>query len=737
MSVRPAPRHTVLVTVLAALGFAALFIGFDSASPGNHPWLNSLAGWIGLTPQPDSTHSPFAPLGLTELPKSPEAPFITALPDLPSLASTRLPFDLLSLEGQGGQGIHRAVRRAGVWFPVFSPGSNAANADPEKTDTTRVPLYITSPTPPITLPNQNLTYPFEAIGGTPPYRWRMVLGVEGFSINPSTGLLTGQYPEPTSLPLAIHVTDATGAEDSALYTLRISQTDPLTLTTTELPLGNIGTPYETTLAASGGTPPYTWSTETTLPEGFTLDPTSGLLSGLTSTTGFDQEITLQVTDAVNQEATATLPFRIEAPFEITTPNNLLPAAPGAPYQLTFTTEGGTAPFLWSLTEGNLPLDPQSIPWTLSPEGILSGQASLIDSTHRFTLEAQDATGITSRKTFTLPVRRSLIVLPSHEKAGLAWQPREISTLIGSPARAYTVTRTLTPDGTNPQVVYQGSGTNFVDHSLATTATYFYTLHAHPPSGPPIPIATTTATLRPFTTARGKPGQLADPHADAVKIFRPLSNGGHGSGFVPGNVTGPPDGTGTFAPASNPAHVLSLHARIGTPGTNPDPFGGSITLAFEDNLIENGPGEDFTVFENVFFINGDPNQRFMEPAIVSVALFEDQWYRFPIDIVPPATTSSTTPTSDPFYYNRGFAGRNATTGSNPTDPRQSGGDSFDLSALKIPGITWIRYIKIQSTGHNVLRDDFGGHPVQHPTILGATSGTSSSGFDLDAITAIHY
>jgi hypothetical protein len=128
---------------------------------------------------------------------------------------------------------------------------------------------------------------------------------------------------------------------------------------------------------------------------------------------------------------------------------------------------------------------------------------------------------------------------------------------------------------------------------------------------------------------------------------------------------------------------------------------------------------------------------MEPAIVSVALFEDQWYRFPIDIVPPATTSSTNPTTDPFYYNRGFAGRNATTGSNPTDPQQSGGDSFDLSALKIPGLTWVRYIKIQSTGHNVLRDDFGGHPVQHPTTLGATTGTSSSGFDLDAITAIHY
>jgi hypothetical protein len=38
---------------------------------------------------------------------------------------------------------------------------------------------------------------------------------------------------------------------------------------------------------------------------------------------------------------------------------------------------------------------------------------------------------------------------------------------------------------------------------------------------------------------------------------------------------------------------------------------------------------------------------------------------------------------------------------------------------------------------VLRDDLGSHPVLHTESLGATSGTGSSGFDLDAVTAIHY
>ena len=736
MPSRQTQRRAVFITVLSLLGVGALFLGFDSASPDGARWLQSLVAWTGLSETSDARQELLDPAAASESQRADAAAPLTELAKLPALPDNRQPFDLLSNEGQGGEGIHRAVRRAGVWFPLFSPGRSGADASPDDAEAADLPLYITSPTPPPALPDQAISYPFEAIGGRPPYRWRMVLGVEGFSIDPATGLLSGQSPEPLTVPLAIHVTDAAGAEDSALYTLRISEASVLTITTTELPIGTVGTDYSTPLSATGGTPPYTWSTDSPLPDGFTLAEETGTLSGL-APLGIDAEITVRVTDAVNLQSAATLTLKMQSQFEISTPARLAPAAPGAPYELTFQTEGGTAPLRWRLIEGSLPLDPQGSGWTLSAEGLLRGTSPLIDSSYRFTLEAEDATGSASRKTFTLPVRRSLVVMPSRGKAGLAWQPREINATLGLPARAFTVTRSLSPDGAAAQVVYQGSGTNFVDRNLAPGITYYYTLNVHPASGPPVAFAATSTALLPFTTARGTPGRLADPHADAVKVFRPLTTGGHGSGFAPGNVTGPPDGRGTFSPSSDPSHVLSLHARAGTLGTGLDAHGGAITLAFEDNIIENGPGEDFTVFENVFFINGDSNLRFMEPAIVSVALFEDQWYRFPIDVVPPATSSSTPPTLDPFYYNRGFAGRNATTGGEPTDPRQSGGDSFDLSALGIPGLTWVRYIKIQSTGHNVLRDDFGGHPVLHTESLGATSGSGSSGFDLDAVTAIHY
>jgi hypothetical protein len=726
------PSRLALALLLGCVALA-IYVGKEAASSHPPRWLEAINTLFAPTaePPPASAAAPRSVLSL--LPDDPTLA-ATALGDFPNhLPSvSNLLADPDTLEGLGGTGIHRAARRAGVWFPLFSPGKSGADADPDDAQPAALPLYITSGTPPATPPNEPVQYRFEAIGGQPPYRWRMVLGVEGFSIDPTSGRLTGQHAETAALPLAIHVTDAAGAQDSALYTLRIGTQEPLTLLTSTLPTATLGIAYDTTLTATGGSEPYSWSTDTPLPDGFFLDPSSGQLSGLSTAQGFAAEITFRVTDATDQEASAVLDFTVQSTFEIATPSPLPPAAPGSPYQLDFTTTGGTAPFAWRVIEGQLPPD-----WTLSENGHLSGTAPLTDSSHRFLIEATDAAGWATQKAFTLPIRRSLVVVPSLEKAGLAWQPREIARALGTPVRTVTVTRSLSPDGSAPVPVYQGRGSNFVDRGLTTGSTYYYTLHVHVPGSAPVAFASTAVTLLPFTKGRGTPGRLADPHADAVRLFRPLSPNGHGAAFAPTNVTGPPDGRGTFSPASDPAQVLSLHARAAPPGSQLDAAGGSIVLAFEDNIIDISPGEDFTVFENVFFINGDANQRFMEPAIVSVALFEGEWHRFPIDVVPPASTSSTPPTMDPFYYNRGFAGRNATTGGDPTDPRQSGGDSFNISDLKIPGLTWVRYIKIQSTGHQALKDDFGGHPVQHNQTLGATSGTGSSGFDLDAVTAVHY
>ena len=120
--------------------------------------------------------------------------------------------------------------------------------------------------------------------------------------------------------------------------------------------------------------------------------------------------------------------------------------------------------------------------------------------------------------------------------------------------------------------------------------------------------------------------------------------------------------------------------------------------------------------------------------MEVALFEGDWHRFPFSVNPPVNGQPDL--TSPSYYAQGFAGVNATTGDDPTNPSRSGGDSFDIDALGLNGISWIRFIRIQSTGHNALRD-LSGKLVQHTDELGALSGGGSSGFDLDAVSAVNY
>lgn len=72
----------------------------------------------------------------------------------------------------------------------------------------------------------------------------------------------------------------------------------LTITTTAVPVGYTCNPYEQTIAASGGTAPYTWtiaSTSDPLPQGLVLT-TSGKLSGVVLSPG-DFSFTVRCTDS--------------------------------------------------------------------------------------------------------------------------------------------------------------------------------------------------------------------------------------------------------------------------------------------------------------------------------------------------------------------------------------------------------------------------------------------------------
>jgi hypothetical protein len=89
---------------------------------------------------------------------------------------------------------------------------------------------------------------------------------------------------------------------------------PLVINTSSLPEAVKSTAYSTTLSASGGATPYTWSLATgTLPAGLTLAAGSGTISGTPTTTG-TSTFTVKVTDASSpaQAVTKQLTITVSA-----------------------------------------------------------------------------------------------------------------------------------------------------------------------------------------------------------------------------------------------------------------------------------------------------------------------------------------------------------------------------------------------------------------------------------------
>ena len=181
------------------------------------------------------------------------------------------------------------------------------------------------------------------------------------------------------------------------------------ITTTSLPEAPAGSPYSTTLAASGGFSPYSWSlgSGASLPSWLSLS-SAGVFSGTPPLSAENTTVSVPVvlSDALGPSQTATLTLQVGPPAPLAVTTTSLPTATtGTSYSSALQATGGITPYAWAITSGTLPaglsLDAST--------GVISGTPSATGSSS-FTVTLTDAQGTKAQAALSITVAQPAALL---------------------------------------------------------------------------------------------------------------------------------------------------------------------------------------------------------------------------------------------------------------------------------------------------------------------------------------
>jgi uncharacterized repeat protein (TIGR01451 family) len=305
---------------------------------------------------------------------------------------------------------------------------------------------------------------FNSTGGTGTVTWSQTGALPiGMTLS-SGGVLSGTPTSGGSFTITVIATDSNLCAGSVNLTFSVS-CPTVTVNPTTLPNGVVGSSYNQSLSATGGTAPYTFGvTAGSLPAGLTLS--GGTISGI-PTSSASSDFTITATDANGCTGSRDFTLAPTCPTITLNPVSLSNGVVGTSYMETLSGSGGTAPYTFAVTVGSLPAG-----LSLSGNEITGIPTATTSAT--FTITATDSHGCTGTRSFTLaPVCPTITVNPATLPNGVLGTGYS-QTLTGSGGSApytFAVTAGSLPAGLSlTGGIISGTPTSEASQTFTITAT---------------------------------------------------------------------------------------------------------------------------------------------------------------------------------------------------------------------------------------------------------------------------